>query len=91
MIPELHGEKDPPSSIHSNVDGSLAEKLNVAAMLGVVAAGPESIVVSGGVVSAGVEVAVGGAAVAVAVGVGVSVGVVVAVAVGVGGVSTVQV
>jgi hypothetical protein len=44
--------KAAPSREHSKVEpASSAEKVNVAALLSVVAAGPVSIVVSGGVVS----------------------------------------
>jgi hypothetical protein len=91
-MPELHGPKVSSSRAHSNVAGSLAEKMKVALVL-VESTGPESMVVSGRVVSAGVAVAV---AVGVEVGVGgtgvlVGVAVSVAVGVGVGRASTVQV
>jgi hypothetical protein len=65
--PESHGTKEPPSSRHSKVAGSLAEKVNVALVLVVVADGQVARVVSGGVVPAGAGVEVG-AVVAVAVG-----------------------
>lgn len=98
-MPELHSEKDAPSNAHSKVEpGSLAEKWKAAVVSVVVAAGPSLMVVSGGVVSAGVAVAV---AVGVSVGVGVGgtgvavggMGVAVAVFVGVavGSSSTIQV
>ena len=45
--------KRAPSSEHWNVAGSSAENVNVANVLVVVGGGPESIVVSGGVVSLG--------------------------------------
>jgi hypothetical protein len=96
VIPELHSEKEPSSSAHSKIEpGSLDEKVKVASVLVVAAAGQESRVVSGAVESAGVAVGVAvGSGVAVSVGVavggtGVSVGV--GVSVGSGVASTVQV
>jgi hypothetical protein len=52
--PGVHAAKGPPSREHSKVEpDSLAENVNVALVLVVEAAGPESIVVSGGVESEG--------------------------------------
>jgi hypothetical protein len=49
---EVHASNAAPSSEHSNLEfGSLAEKVNLADVLTVVASGPEPIVVSGGTVS----------------------------------------
>ena len=51
----MHSAKAAPSSRHWNVEpGSLEENANVASVEVVVPLGPESIVVSGGVVSGGV-------------------------------------
>jgi hypothetical protein len=66
-MPEVQGTKDPLSRLHSNVAGSLAEKVKVALVLVVVPDGQVTSVVSGGVVSTGTGVEVG-AVVAVAVG-----------------------
>ncbi|MBA2461570.1 MAG: hypothetical protein H0V45_07395 [Actinobacteria bacterium] len=48
---ELQGEKEPPSSRHWKVAGSLAEKANAADVAVVVVAGADSSVVSGAVAS----------------------------------------
>jgi hypothetical protein len=65
---DVHAANGAPSSEHwKDVPGSLDEKLSVAFGSIVAAGGPESMNVSGGVVSAGVGVAVG---TWVAVGVG---------------------
>ena len=59
---EVHGSNGPPSSEHSNtsceagVTLSVPEKANVATLLPVLAAGPESIAVSGAVVSGGTSI-----------------------------------
>jgi hypothetical protein len=46
----VHAANAPPSSEHSNVEfDSFAEKVKLASLLSVVASGPESIVVCGGV------------------------------------------
>jgi hypothetical protein len=89
---EAHGSNATPFSEHSKVEpSSLAEKVKAASVLSVVASGPESMVVSGAVVSAGVGVAVGGAGVSVGVGVPVGSGEAVLDGVGSGGASIVHV
>jgi hypothetical protein len=53
VVGESHGANAAPFSAHSNVAfGSLVEKMNVALVLVVVAAGPDTTVVSGAIVSA---------------------------------------
>ena len=59
---EVHGSNGPPSSEHSNtscaagVTLSVPENVNRATLLPVLAAGPESIVVSGASVSGGTSI-----------------------------------
>ena len=61
VVGEVHVANASPSSAHANVEpGSLAEKVKLALLLVVVAAGPESIVVSGGTASTTVQVWVAG-------------------------------